>query len=51
MAGFIERVDALVIELPQIDQGKLPDDTREDDHDDAEEMDDEEAFNPPHPPQ
>jgi hypothetical protein len=50
MAGFIERIDALVIELPQIDQGKLPDDTREDDHDDAEEVDDEEPFNPPRPP-
>jgi hypothetical protein len=50
MARIIDRVDALEIALPQIDQDKLPDDTREDDHDDMEEVDDEEPFNPPHPP-
>jgi hypothetical protein len=50
MAGIISRVNALEIGLPQIDQDKLPDDTREDDHDDAEEVDDKEPFNPPRPP-
>jgi hypothetical protein len=47
MAGIIDRVGTLEIGLPQIDQDKLPDDTREDDHGDAEEVDDEEPFNPP----
>jgi hypothetical protein len=50
MARIIDRVDALEIGLPQIDQDKLLDDTREDDHDDTEEVDDEESFNPPRPP-
>jgi hypothetical protein len=50
MAGIIDHVDALEIGLPQIDQDRLLDDTREDDHDDAEEVDDEEPFNPPCPP-
>jgi hypothetical protein len=50
MARIIDRVDALEIELPQIDQDKLLDDTREDDHNDTEEVDDEESFNPPRPP-
>jgi hypothetical protein len=50
MAGIIDHVDALETRLPQIDQDKLPDDTREDDHDDTEEVDDEEPINPPHPP-
>jgi hypothetical protein len=50
MAGIIDRIDALEIGLPQIYQDKLPDDTREDDHDDIEEVDDEEPFNPPCPP-
>jgi hypothetical protein len=49
MAGITDRVDALEIGLPQIDQDKLPDDTREDDHNDAE-VDDEKPFNPPRPP-
>jgi hypothetical protein len=43
-AGVIDRVDTLEIGLPQIDQDKLPDDTREDDHDDKE------PINPPRPP-
>jgi hypothetical protein len=53
MAGIIDYVDALETGLPQIDQDKLPDDTRENDHDheeEEEEEDDEEPFNPPHPP-
>jgi hypothetical protein len=50
MAGIIDRVDALEIGLPQIDQDKLPDDTHEDDHDDAKEADNAEPFNPPCPP-
>jgi hypothetical protein len=50
MPGIIDRVDALEIRLPQIDQDKLQVDTREDDHDDAEAVDDEEPINPPHPP-
>jgi hypothetical protein len=50
MAGIIDHIDALEIGLPQIDQDKLSDDTREDDHDDAEEVDDEEPFNRPRPP-
>jgi hypothetical protein len=50
MAGIIHRVDSLEIRLTQIDQDKLPDDTREDDRDDAEEVDEEESFNPPRPP-
>jgi hypothetical protein len=50
MARIIDRVDALEIGLPQIDQDKLLDDTREDDHNDTEEVDDEESFNPPRPP-
>jgi hypothetical protein len=50
MDGIIDHVDALQIGLPQIDQDKLPDDTHEDDHDDAEEVDNEEPFNPLRPP-
>jgi hypothetical protein len=50
MAEIIDRVDALEIGLPQIDQDKLLDDTHEDDHNDVEEVDDEEPFNPPRPP-
>jgi hypothetical protein len=50
MAGIIDHVDALEIGLPQIDQDRLWNDTREDDHDDAEEVDDEAPFNPPCPP-
>jgi hypothetical protein len=50
MAGIIDRVDTLEIRLPQIDQDKLSDDTHEDDHDDVEEVDDEEPFNPSCPP-
>jgi hypothetical protein len=49
MARIIDCVDAFETGLPQIDQDKLPDDTREDDHDE-EEVDDEEPFNPPCPP-
>jgi hypothetical protein len=50
MIRIIDHVDALKIGLSQIDQDKLPNDTREDNHDDAEEVDDEEPFNCPHPP-
>jgi hypothetical protein len=52
MVGIIDHVDALETGLPWIDQDKLLDDTREDDHnhDKEEEVDDEEPFNPPHPP-
>jgi hypothetical protein len=52
MAGIIDRVDALEIGLPQIDQDKLLDDTHEDnhDHEEEEEVDDEEPFNLPCPP-
>jgi hypothetical protein len=44
MAGIIDHIDALKTGLPRTDQDKLPDDTREDDHDN------EEPFNPPRPP-
>jgi hypothetical protein len=50
MTRIIDHVDTLEIGSPQIDQDKLPDDTREDDHDDAEEVDNDEPFNPPRPP-
>jgi hypothetical protein len=52
MAGFIDHVDALETGLPQTDQDKIHDDTREDDHDhdEEEEVDDEEPFNPACPP-
>jgi hypothetical protein len=52
MAGIIDRIDALETGLPQTNQDKLPDDTREDDHDrdDEEEVDDVEPYNPPRPP-
>jgi hypothetical protein len=52
MAGIIDCVDALEIGLLQTDQDKLPDDTREvnHDHNKEEEVDDKEPFNPPHPP-
>jgi hypothetical protein len=50
MAGIIDHVDALENALPQIYQDKLLDDTREDDRDNAEEVDDEEPLNPPRPP-
>jgi hypothetical protein len=43
----------LEIGLPATDQDKLPDDTREDNHDNEEEVkavEDEEPFNPPCPP-
>jgi hypothetical protein len=50
MARIIDCVDTLEIGLRQIDQEKLLDGTCEDDHDDVEEVDDEEAFNPPRPP-
>jgi hypothetical protein len=52
MAGIIDRVDALETGLPRTDQDKLPNDTREDDHDhdEEQEVDDEEPFNRPRPP-
>jgi hypothetical protein len=52
IAGIINRVDALEIGLPRIDQDKLLDDTREDDHDhdEEEDVDDEEPFKHPCPP-
>jgi hypothetical protein len=50
MAEIIDRVEALLIGLSQIDQDKPPDDTREVNHNDVEEVDDEEHFNPPRPP-
>jgi hypothetical protein len=52
MARIIDRVDALETGLPTIDQGKLPNDTHEDDHNhnEQEEVDDEEPINPPRPP-
>jgi hypothetical protein len=50
MAGIIDHANASEIGLPQIDQDKLPDDTHEDDHDDAKEVNDKEPFSPPHPP-
>jgi hypothetical protein len=48
ITGIIDRVDALKIGLPPMDQDKLPDDTREDDKE--EEVEDKEPFHPPHPP-
>jgi hypothetical protein len=36
--------------LPKMDQAKLPDETREDDYNEIEEVEDEEPFNPPCPP-
>jgi hypothetical protein len=52
MAGIIDCVDALETELPWTDQDKLPNNTREDDHDhdEEEEVDHDEPFNPPCPP-
>jgi hypothetical protein len=52
MARIIDRIDTLETGLPRTDQDKLPDDTREDDHDhnEEEEVDDEKPFNAPHPP-
>jgi hypothetical protein len=52
MARIIDHIDALETGLPQIDQDKLPNDTREDDHDhdEEQEVDDEEPFNRPRPP-
>jgi hypothetical protein len=48
IAGIIDRVEALETGLLAMDQDKLPDDSCEDDHE--EEVEDEEPFNPPHPP-
>jgi hypothetical protein len=49
IAGIIDRVDTLETGLPPMDQYKLPDETHEDNYDE-EEVQDEEPFNPPHPP-
>jgi hypothetical protein len=49
IAGIIDRVEALETGLLVMDQDKLPDDSCEDDHEE-EEIEDEEPFNPPHPP-
>jgi hypothetical protein len=53
IAGINDRVEALETGLPTIDQDRLPDDTREDDHDEEEVevvVEDEDPFNPPRPP-
>jgi hypothetical protein len=50
IAGIIDRVEVLETGVPATDQDKLPNDTREDDHDEQdkiEEVDDEEPLNPP----
>jgi hypothetical protein len=50
IARIIDRVDALVTGLPPTDQDKLSDDTHEDNYEEEEVVEDEEPFNPPHPP-
>jgi hypothetical protein len=50
LAGIIDRVEALVAGLPPTDREKLPDETREDDYDEVQEVEDEEPFNTPCPP-
>jgi hypothetical protein len=50
IAGIIDWVDALETRLPPTDQAKLLDETREDDYDEEEEVEDAEPFNPPCPP-
>jgi hypothetical protein len=50
IAGIIDRVDALETGLPPTDQDKLPDETREDDYVEVEEVEDEKPFNPPRLP-
>jgi hypothetical protein len=49
IAGIIDRVEALEIGVPTMDQDKLRDDTCEDDHDEEDEVEevDDEPFNPP----
>jgi hypothetical protein len=50
IAGIIDRVEAMEIGVPTMDQDKLRDDTCEDDHDEedeVEEVEDDEPFNPP----
>jgi hypothetical protein len=55
IVGIIDRVEAMETGVPATDQDKLPDDTREDNHDEEHQMEevvDEEHFNPPpRPPQ
>jgi hypothetical protein len=46
-AGIIDRVEALETEVPAMDQDKLLNDTHENDHDEEDEVEDEEPFNPP----
>jgi hypothetical protein len=54
ITGIIDRVEALEIGVPAIDQDKLSDNTHEDDQDEEDEMEeveDKEPFNsPPSPP-
>jgi hypothetical protein len=50
IARITDRVDALETGLPLTEQAKLPDETREDDYDEEEEVEDKDPFNPPHPP-
>jgi hypothetical protein len=54
IAGMIDRVEVLETGALATDHDKLPNDTREDDYneeDKMEEVDDEDPFNPPpHPP-
>jgi hypothetical protein len=50
IARIIYQVDALETRLPSTDQDKLPDETREDNYDEEEEVENEEPFNPPCPP-
>jgi hypothetical protein len=50
IAGIIDRVEALETGVQTMDQDKLPNDTREEDHneeDDVEEVEDDEPFNLP----
>jgi G3E family GTPase len=52
IAGIIDQVEVLETRAPATDQDKLLDDTREDDHDkedEMEEVDNEEPLNPPPP--
>jgi hypothetical protein len=59
IVGIIDRVEALETGLPAMDQDKLPNDTREDDHIEEEEVEQvekdqdklpDDPFNPPRPP-
>jgi hypothetical protein len=50
IAGIIDRVEAMETGVQTMDQDKLPNDTREEDHneeDDVEQVEDDEPFNPP----